>query len=77
MYLAVLSMVLYVFTKISVSKKSKSYELLCAQVIPCTQVNLYSGAIFIQQALGWNIYLSIFALLAMTSICTIGNDVAL
>ena len=39
MYLAVLSMILYIFTKIS--------------------VNLYSGAIFIQQAIHWNIYISI------------------
>ena len=52
MYLAVLSMILYVFTKIS--------------------VNLYSGALFIQQALHWNLYLSIFSLLALTLICTIG-----
>ena len=38
-----------------------------------TQVNLFSGAIFIQQALDWNIYLSIFVLLALASICTIGE----
>lgn len=55
-YLAVLSMVLYIFTKIS--------------------VNLYSGAIFIQQALHWNLYLSVFALLALTCICTIGGGLA-
>ena len=35
------------------------------------QVNLFSGAIYIQQTLGWNIYLSIIILLAVTSICTI------
>ena len=52
MYLAILSMILYIFTKIS--------------------VNLYSGALFIQQALQWNLYLSIFALLALTLVCTIG-----
>lgn len=50
-YLAVLSMLLYIFTKIS--------------------VNLFSGAIFIQQTIGWNLYLSIVILLAVTSICTI------
>ena len=55
-YLAVLSMILYIFTKIS--------------------VNLYSGALFIQQALQWNLYLSIFALLALTCICTIGGGLA-
>ena len=53
MYLAILSMILYIFTKIS--------------------VNLYSGALFIQQALQWNLYLSIFALLALTLVCTIGK----
>ncbi|XP_054161738.1 sodium/myo-inositol cotransporter-like [Oppia nitens] len=50
-YLAILSMLLYIFTKIS--------------------VNLYSGGIFIQQALGWNLYYSVILLLAITSICTI------
>ncbi len=38
------------------------------------QVNLYSGALFIQEALQWNLYGSIFALLFLTSICTIGNE---
>ena len=46
MYLAVLSMILYIFTKIS--------------------VNLYSGAIFIQQAIHWNIYISIGGLPVIT-----------
>lgn len=50
-YLAVLSMLLYIFTKIS--------------------VNLYSGGIFIQQALGWNLYFSVILLLLVTSICTV------
>ena len=53
MYLALLSLILYIFTKIS--------------------VNLYSGALFIQQALHWNLYMSIFALLTLTCICTIGK----
>ena len=39
MYLAMLSMILYIFTKIS--------------------VNLYSGALFIQQAVKLNIYISV------------------
>ena len=56
MYLAVLSMILYIFTKIS--------------------VNLYSGAIFIQQALKWNLYLSIFAVLGLTVLCTLGGGLA-
>ena len=43
----------------------------CPPTFPKISVNLYSGALFIQQALQWNLYLSIFALLAFTSICTI------
>jgi len=56
MYLSVLSMILYIFTKIS--------------------VDLYSGAIFIQQALQWNLYLSILAILCLTIICTVGGGLA-
>ncbi|XP_050711055.1 sodium/glucose cotransporter 5-like isoform X4 [Eriocheir sinensis] len=57
MYLAVLSLILYIFTKIS--------------------VNMYSGAIFIQQALRvTNLYLSISFLLLMTSLCTIFGGLA-
>ena len=32
---------------------------------------MYSGALFIQQSVGWNIYPSIFFLLAVTGICTL------
>lgn len=35
------------------------------------QVNLYSGALFIQQALQWNLYISVFLLLAATAITTV------
>ncbi|XP_076036387.1 sodium/glucose cotransporter 4-like [Oratosquilla oratoria] len=57
MCLAVLSVILYIFTKIS--------------------VNLYSGAIFIQQALGWtNLYASIVVLLFMTGLCTVFGGLA-
>ncbi|XP_022241036.1 sodium/glucose cotransporter 5-like isoform X2 [Limulus polyphemus] len=55
-FLAVLSLILYIFTKIS--------------------VNLYSGAVFIQQALKWNLYLSVFLILLMTSICTVSGGLA-
>ncbi|XP_037784773.1 sodium/glucose cotransporter 4-like [Penaeus monodon] len=56
-YLAVLSLILYIFTKIS--------------------VNLYSGAIFIQQATKINnLYLSIVFLLVMTAICTVVGGLA-
>ncbi|KAG9509919.1 Sodium/myo-inositol cotransporter, partial [Fragariocoptes setiger] len=50
-YLAVLSIMLYIFTKIS--------------------VNLYSGGIFIQQALGWNLYTSAMFILMTTSVMSV------
>ncbi|XP_064624052.1 sodium/mannose cotransporter SLC5A10-like [Lineus longissimus] len=55
-YLACLSLMLYIFTKIS--------------------VNMFAGALFIQQALGWDIYFSILLLLAMTAICTVTGGLA-
>ncbi|XP_041474166.1 sodium/glucose cotransporter 4-like isoform X2 [Lytechinus variegatus] len=51
MYLAILSLVIYIFTKIS--------------------VDLFSGALFIQQALGWDLYPAIFGLLGITAIYTV------
>ncbi|XP_030058032.1 sodium/myo-inositol cotransporter [Microcaecilia unicolor] len=50
-YFAVLSLILYVFTKIS--------------------VDLYSGALFIQESLGWNLYLSVILLIGMTALLTV------
>ncbi|XP_063961384.1 sodium/glucose cotransporter 4-like [Lytechinus pictus] len=51
MYLAILSLVIYIFTKIS--------------------VDLFSGALFIRQALGWDLYPAIFGLLGITAIYTV------
>jgi Na+/proline symporter len=39
-------------------------------------VNLYSGALFIKQGLGWNLYISVIILLAITAVCTIGPGLA-
>ncbi|XP_037331695.2 sodium/myo-inositol cotransporter-like [Pungitius pungitius] len=50
-YFAALSLVLYVFTKLS--------------------VDLYAGALFIQESLGWNLYLSIILLITMTALLTV------
>ncbi|CAL8268394.1 unnamed protein product [Lota lota] len=50
-YFATLSVLLYIFTKLS--------------------VDLYAGALFIQESLGWNIYLSIILLVSMTALLTI------
>jgi len=50
-YLSLLSLILYIVTKVS--------------------VNLYSGAIFVQQSLGWNLYAAVVVLLLFTSLCTV------
>ncbi|KAM9766496.1 sodium/myo-inositol cotransporter-like isoform 1-T2 [Menidia menidia] len=50
-YFAALSLVLYIFTKLS--------------------VDLYSGALFIQESLGWNLYLSVILLITMTALLTV------
>ncbi|XP_074520445.1 sodium/myo-inositol cotransporter-like [Halichoeres trimaculatus] len=50
-YFAALSLVMYIFTKLS--------------------VDLYAGALFIQESLGWNLYLSIILLITMTALLTV------
>lgn len=55
-YLSVLSLFLYVFTKIS--------------------ADMFSGAIFINLALGLNIYLAVIALLAITALYTVTGGLA-
>ena len=35
------------------------------------QVDLYTGALFIQQSLGWDLYLSIFILIVIVAVLTI------
>nr|XP_015830877.2 sodium/glucose cotransporter 2 [Nothobranchius furzeri] len=39
-------------------------------------VDMFSGAVFIQQALGWNIYVSVIALLLITALYTITGGLA-
>uniref|UniRef100_A0A3Q4GMN5 Sodium/mannose cotransporter SLC5A10 n=1 Tax=Neolamprologus brichardi TaxID=32507 RepID=A0A3Q4GMN5_NEOBR len=55
-YLAVLSLMLSVFTKIS--------------------TDLYSGALFVQVCLGWNLYLSTVLMLVVTALYTIAGGLA-
>ncbi|KAM6193431.1 sodium/glucose cotransporter 1 isoform 3-T3 [Sarcoramphus papa] len=55
-YLSVLSLILYVFTKIS--------------------ADIFSGAVFIQLAIGLNLYLAIIILLAITALYTITGGLA-
>ncbi|XP_033709042.1 sodium/glucose cotransporter 4 isoform X2 [Tursiops truncatus] len=50
-YMSLLSLILYIFTKIS--------------------TDIFSGALFIQMALGWNLYLSTVILLVVTAVYTI------
>ncbi|XP_076332215.1 sodium/glucose cotransporter 4-like isoform X6 [Tachypleus tridentatus] len=50
-YMSVLSLLLYIFTKIS--------------------ADLYAGAIFIEQSMDWNLYLSVTVLLAVAGIFTV------
>uniref|UniRef100_A0AAR2LUP1 Solute carrier family 5 member 2 n=1 Tax=Pygocentrus nattereri TaxID=42514 RepID=A0AAR2LUP1_PYGNA len=56
LYLSVISLFLYIFTKIS--------------------VDMFAGAVFIQQALGWNIYIAVIALLAITALYTVTGGLA-
>ncbi|CAH8489796.1 unnamed protein product [Schistosoma turkestanicum] len=55
-YLAVLSLILYIFTKIS--------------------VNLYSGSLFLTEALKWNTWVSIVMLLLLTGLITVTGGLA-
>ncbi|XP_077982748.1 sodium/myo-inositol cotransporter-like [Glandiceps talaboti] len=55
-YFACLSLILYLFTKLS--------------------VDLYTGALFIQQSLGWDLYLSIIVLILIVAILTITGGLA-
>lgn len=79
-YLSVLSLCLYVFTKISVSQTdtdlhypidhlSVSYHAYISS--HSSQADMFSGAIFINQALGLNIYLAVIALLSITALYTV------
>ncbi|XP_065529460.1 sodium/glucose cotransporter 4 [Lathamus discolor] len=52
-YMSVLSLILYMFTRIS--------------------TDIFSGALFIQMSLGWNLYLSTGVLLAVTAVYTIAG----
>ncbi|XP_043941912.1 sodium/glucose cotransporter 4 [Protopterus annectens] len=56
LYLSVLSLILYIFTKIS--------------------TDIFSGALFIQISLGWNLYVSTAVLLAVTAIYTIAGGLS-
>ncbi|MFT7798946.1 sodium/myo-inositol cotransporter 2, partial [Arapaima gigas] len=56
LFIAVLYLFVYIFTKIS--------------------VDMYAGAVFIQQALHWNLYLAVVLLLAITAVYTVAGGLA-
>ncbi|XP_051995606.1 sodium/myo-inositol cotransporter 2 [Xyrauchen texanus] len=56
LFLCVLYLFIYIFTKIS--------------------VDMYAGAVFIQQALQWNIYIAVVLLLGITAVYTIAGGLA-
>lgn len=78
-YLSVISLFLYIFTKISVSPPvvGKTYGLFffvhsfTPSLCLSPQVDMFSGAVFIQQALGWNIYVAVITLLLITALYTV------
>lgn len=81
-YLSVLSLFLYVFTKISVSHHISTLINAFSSVViinwnneffplVITQADMFSGAIFINQALGLNIYLAVIMLLLITALYTV------
>lgn len=79
-YLSVLSLFLYVFTKISVSHGYMPH-FLCEYLMVLIEItrsrplsdqaDMFSGAIFINQALGLNIYLAVILLLMITALYTV------
>ncbi|XP_067859099.1 sodium/myo-inositol cotransporter 2 isoform X2 [Heptranchias perlo] len=56
LFIAVLYLFIYIFTKIS--------------------VDIYAGAVFIQQALRWDLYIAVIGLLAITTLYTVGGGLA-
>ncbi|XP_065933237.1 sodium/mannose cotransporter SLC5A10 [Magallana gigas] len=60
-------------------KRLRIYHSLILQlsyIVTKISVDVYAGAVFIQQAVGWNTYLSIFVLLAVTAAYTILGGLA-
>uniref|UniRef100_A0A672P6P6 Sodium/myo-inositol cotransporter 2 n=1 Tax=Sinocyclocheilus grahami TaxID=75366 RepID=A0A672P6P6_SINGR len=82
--LCFISIYLHLHKNISKNAKFKSVitraDLLISSgnytVLLCVQVDMYAGAVFIQQALQWNIYLAVVLLLAITALYTITGGLA-
>lgn len=54
-----------------VSCSQHHLSVLLERVLPSSQADMFSGAIFINQALGLNIYLAVIALLLITALYTV------
>lgn len=77
-YVSVLSLILYVFTKLSVRPPHtlrhffQGYRVSQrATNVYFTQADIFSGALFIQVSLGWDLYLSTGILLLITAAYTV------
>ena len=55
--------ILYVVTKMTV----RCYS----DVTNACQVNIYSGSLIIQEALGWSLWPAVTSILALSAICTL------
>ena len=51
-----------------------TFLALILSIFTKISVDLYSGAIFLNQALGWDMYVSIIALVLLAAIFTIGGE---
>ena len=75
-YLSVLAILLYVFTKISVSIYPRFLTVTC----DLCQADLYAGALFITKSTGFEgdgpIYISILILLAIACVFTVAGGLA-
>ena len=75
-YLSVLAILLYVFTKISVSVYPRFLTVTC----DLWQADLYAGALFITKSTGFEgdgpIYISILILLAIACVFTVAGGLA-
>nr|XP_042709009.1 sodium/glucose cotransporter 5 isoform X3 [Chrysemys picta bellii] len=86
MYLSALSLLLSVFTKISAHHGEVAFGAslgVACPALPCRallgwegQTDLYSGALFVQVCLGWNLYLSTVLMLVVTALYTIAGGLA-
>ncbi|PWA22438.1 hypothetical protein CCH79_00020482 [Gambusia affinis] len=70
-YMSVLSLILYIFTKISKLQRCRVSDHMCI-----CQTDMFSGALFIQVSLGWNLYLSTAILLLVTAAYTVAGGLA-